>query len=140
MIARALAMYLAQEIPSLVYSETDPTGVNVFIGHLPEAPDEAIVLRQSSGLPSSAKIGYDGPTIQVVVRGTTNPLVGDALGREVYGKIHGLTSTTLPDSTRLILARGLQSGPTDIGPDENGRYRYGMNFAITVRSQTDHRE
>lgn len=141
MIAVEVGKYLGTQIAGVTYDESGSTG-NVFIGHSPDTPDEVITIMTTGGLENDTKLGYDSPTIQVIVRGGTpyDRSAGYSRAREVYDVLAGLTSTALPDGTWLVMARALQSEPSDIGADENGRQEWSMNFLLEVRSLTTNRE
>ncbi len=131
-LPRAFALYLASE--SLVsYSETVPGG-NCFLGSMPDQPDIAVMLHPTGGFTSSTKAGYDERTIQVMVRGTRNPVVGNDLAEAIYDALHGLRGMTLPDGTYLVRCEGIQTGPISLGEDAKGRHEYTLNFLAQVRN------
>lgn len=143
MIARALARWLTAEALA-TYSED--AGGDCFLEHLPDAPDEALMLLSTGGnpLPASDTFGYDEPTLQLLVRGAPNDATGPAeRALALYGALQGLRYTTLdaggPDEVRLTEARSTQTAPVAIGTDEKDRYRFTLNFAFHVRALTAHR-
>ena len=141
MIAVEIGKYLAQEIAGLTYDDSGSTG-NVYVGMTPDSPDDVVMVKGSGGEGNDTKLGYDAPTIQVIVRGgpAYDRTAGYNRAREVYDVLAGLTSTALPDGTWLVMARALASEPADIGADENGRQEWSMNFLLEVRALTQNRE
>ncbi len=142
MITRALALWL--DNAGLGDFVEDASGGDVFLEHMPATPDEAVMLLSTGGYPTSALIGHDEPTLQVMVRGAAGD-PGTPLRRaeDIYGEIQGLRHVTLDaggtDHVRLIRAASLQTGPVNIGQDDKGRYRFTFNYELRVRSLTAHR-
>lgn len=139
-VETAVAEYLEQEIGSLVYGDAADSP-NVFVGELPTTPDEVVAVVGTGGPEADTRHGYDTAAVQVVARGTPHDRTsGYAVADSIYGALHGLTSTTFPDGTRVILVRGIQSRPVNIGPDDNARPRWSLNFELEVRNPTTNRE
>jgi len=144
-IARALAKYL--DAAGLVtYDATGTTG-NVFLEHLPDAPDEALMVLSTGGNPlgPAATYGWDEPTVQVMVRGVPeDPETPQAAAQAIYDELQGLRYVTLDaggdDEVRLCSCSSLQTAPFNLGRDEKGRYRFTLNFALHVRALTEHRD
>jgi hypothetical protein len=138
MLAVEVAQYLAAQIAGVALDLADTTG-NVFIGSKPPTPDEVLAVWSDGGEESSTKSGYDMRTVQVMVRGTTDPTTGSDRADEVYAALHGLKGVTLPGGTLVVLCAGIQSGPVSIGEDDNGRHEYSLNFRMEVRNPTPNR-
>ena len=132
-----LATYLAQ----LELGVYDPTGQaqagdwSIFIEHLPDAPDRAIALTLYTGSAPDGALAYDQPRLQVRVRGTTDPRVSRQRCTAIYGELHGLCTTTLPDGTDLetCFATGT---PASMGQDANRRHEHVVNFDLDVQAPT----
>lgn len=142
MITRALALWL--DNVGLGAFVEGAVGGDLFVEHLPAVPDEAVMLLSTGGYPTSPVIGYDNPTLQVMVRGAANdPVTPLRRAEALYGEIQGLRHVTLDsgggDEARLIRAVSLQTGPVNIGTDDKGRYRFTFNYDLYVRSVTTHR-
>lgn len=142
MITRALALWL--DNVGLGDFVEDAAGGDLFLEHMPATPHEAVMLLSMGGYPTSAVIGYDDPSLQVMVRGEPgDPVTPLRRASAIYGEIQGLRHVTLDaggtDEVRLIRAVSNQTGPVNIGTDEQGRYRYTFNYELRVRSQTAHR-
>lgn len=145
MIARALAKHL-HAAALVTYDPTGATG-NVFLEHLPDAPDEALMVLSTGGNPlgAAATYGWDEPTVQLMVRGAPDdPQTPASAAQELYDALQGLRYVTLDpggeDEVRLCVCESLQTGPYNIGRDEKGRYRFTLNFALHVRRPTEHRD
>lgn len=134
-----IARYLdAEDIGSYEPASADGS---IFIQKLPQTPDEAIAIFSSGGFEASGKWGYDAPTVNIQVRGEPHDPIGAlAKAREVYGALQGLHAVTLPDGTRVINCRGIQSGPVSLGQDDEDRFRFSLNFQLEVRNVTQNRE
>lgn len=145
MIARALAKHL-DAVGLVRYDATGATG-DVFLEHLPDAPDEALMVLSTGGNPlgPAATYGWDEPTVQVMVRGVAeDPETPQATAQAIYDELQGLRYVTLDaggdDEVRLCSCSSLQTAPFNLGRDEKGRYRFTLNFALHVRALTEHRD
>ncbi len=145
MIARALAKHL-DAVGLVRYDATGATG-DVFLEHLPDAPDEALMVLSTGGNPlgPAATYGWDEPTVQLMVRGAPDdPETPAAAAQELYDALQGLRYVTLDpggeDEVRLCSCSSLQTAPFNLGRDEKGRYRFTLNFALHVRALTEHRD
>jgi hypothetical protein len=140
--AIAAARYLSGK--GLVSYDEVGTGGNCFLNHLPAQPNVAVMVKQTGGnpVPAGGSLGYDEPTVQLLVRGTRDPRSGAALADALYSEMQGLRGTIDPTGENVYVARCLaaQSAPVHIGVDENERHLYSLNFALHVRNITQHRE
>lgn len=138
MIATAIAQYLA-EAGILTY-ESDEPGGDVFIDtELPDVPGDAVQIISRGGLPEDVKLGYDAPQVQIIVRGGADAREPHTRARAIYAALHGLHATALPDGTWVVGCAADQSEPVWLGPDQNGRHRYSLNFTLDVRALSTHR-
>ena len=137
-------MNLMQEIAVFLDSrgivEYDPKlGGNVFIPSyvgIVGAPDEAILIRPTGGLRADGKRPYDFPTIQIIVRSTTDPDPGMETAQAIHDELHGFHADSFSRGGREIVnCIALQSMPVYIGMDANGRHEYSMNFQLHVRNE-----
>jgi hypothetical protein len=142
-IAIALATYL-DSLDIVDYQEAD--GGDCFIHHLPDQPDEAVMVTAYGANPveGATALGYDEPTLQVHVRSTTDPAPGEARAQDVYGELQGLSHVTMAEGTghetRVIECRCPQTGPVYLGRDQKGRHEYVVNVALHIRNLTAYRE
>lgn len=145
MIAVALAKYLdAQGL--LTYEPSRGEG-DCFIAQLPSDPDAAVMIMPygANPLPEAGSLGWDEPTLQLMVRGAPDdPITPHATARALYDALQGLRYTMLDaggdDEVFLVSAKCNQTSPVHIDRDENRRHRYAVNVALHVRAATTHRE
>jgi hypothetical protein len=138
-----IADLVAQELHAreLVDYRPDAAGGDCFLDDLPSVPAAAVGVYGRGGLPADAGLGYDEPSVQVVVRGASaDPRPPHARARAIYDALHGLHHHALPGGTFLVSCAADQSDPVRIGPDTDGRHQYGLNFTLDVRAATQHRE
>ena len=139
MLAAELATYLTGQ--GLVTFKPNATGGDCFLEKLPQTPDEAVAIMSTGGFRSDGKLGYDSPTLQLLVRGTEDPQAGFERAVALYDALHGLHAVELiEDGTYVVGCWAQQSAPVRLGPDENGRHEYSINLLLEVRSLTQHRE
>lgn len=133
---------IAQYIHNQGVGIFDPAGVggNIFIGKLPQDPDEAIVLTQTGGVLNDIKHSYDTISVQVRVRGTQDPRTGLVIAESAYNYLHGFGSSTFVGGGTWVVSCTALGPPGSIGVDENGRYEYTINLHIEVWLKTIHRE
>jgi len=131
MLVVEMAKYLAE----IGLGKLDETGANgnIFVGVLPESPDECISLYPTGGQYSPTGEPYDDPTVQIIVRGGQDPRTPAELAQSIYDALHGFRGGSFVDGGAYIVScRGLQSAPAHIGRDENRRHEYSVNFQLRV--------
>lgn len=116
----------------------DASGVagTIYVDLLPASPDVCIAILERGGQQASAANPWDYPSIQVIVRGTTDPRTGRDLSERVFDALHGFHEGPLVDGGDYVVSLQCNtSGPDPLGPDGNGRLKYSLNFsAFVVRS------
>ena len=105
--------------------------VDLFVGHLPAAPDTALAVFATGGLPAGS-YPLDEPTIQVRSRSASLVTAYERLA-QVFAALQGLHHITLPGGTWLLNCLGMQSAPTGLGRDEADREEFVLNFRLVVR-------
>ncbi|WP_425829294.1 minor capsid protein [Streptomyces fractus] len=129
----ALARYLHAR-GLLVYDLTGTRG-DCFIETLPPAPDEAVCLSLYGAGAVDARNGWDERSVQVRVRGTTDPRVSRRRCELVYSALHGLAGTSLPGGIWLVLAAAT-AAPASMGIDERGRHEHVVNLRLDIEAPT----
>lgn len=121
----------------------DPEGVegDFFISALPSSPDECVTIYPSGGSQADGKLGYDMPSVQLIVRGTMDPRPALNRAKRIYDALHGYSHAPfVSDGIWVLNCVGTQSGPVHIGRDQNGRNEYSLNFDLEIRNQSGNRE
>ncbi|WP_406321050.1 minor capsid protein [Streptomyces sp. NBC_00519] len=132
----ALARYLHAH-GLLVY---DPTGTSgdTFIETMPPAPDRAVSLALYGAGALDARNGWDERSLQVRVRGTSDPRVSRRRAEGIYDALHGLAGCELPGGIWLVLAAAT-AAPAPLGTDTNGRHEHVTNYRLDIEAPTTHR-
>lgn len=147
MIEIAVMRHLAATVDGLHFSIEGDEDTNVFLDHMPSAPDLAVMVTTNGGAPSVASTlqPNDEPYIQVLCRGLRKDArsCGD-LAQAVYDQLVGLTSTVLDvdgrDEIYVVKATPQQTHPVRLpGTDANDRYERSVNVALFVERPTVHR-
>jgi hypothetical protein len=128
-ITDELAQYLNDQGLGLF----DPTGAtgDIFLETMPDVPDDAVAIYATAGLPPDVRTSIGRPSVQIVVRGGRDPR--DAAGRaaQIFTALHKLHAMTfVPGGTWVMLCAAKQSQPIGLGPDENRRYEFSINFSL----------
>lgn len=120
----------------------DPTGINgdCFISVLPSSPDNCVAIYPTGGYQADNKLGYDFPTVQIIVRGTQDPRPAYTRAQNIYDKMQNFYGQFVDGGTPILRCYGIQSGPIHLGADAKGRHEYSLNFELEVRNKTEHRE
>lgn len=113
----------------------DKTGLggNIFINMLPSSPDICISIYDSGGRQADSKLGYSLLSFQVIVRGDLNPFSSRSKAQLIYDLLHGFTGLFVDNGHWIVSCLGIQSGPTHIGTDDNGRHEYSLNFRLDYK-------
>jgi hypothetical protein len=115
------------------------TTSTIFLGRLPDQPDEAIAIASYAGPPGDAALPLDRPRIQFAVRGTTQYLPAAARAQRLYDDLTGLASVSLRSGAWLSLIHPVQSGPVDMPPTSRDRIQFVLNFGLHLSRATTHR-
>jgi len=102
-------------------------GTDLFLGLMPDQPDNCIALFEYAGAPLALHWNGEYPGLQVRVRGTSYAAARTKIG-EVAKKLHGLHEQTLSGTRYLLIkARG---SPEVLKRDANNRVELFVNFEI----------
>ena len=102
-------------------------GTDIFLGLMPDQPDNCIALFEYAGSPPDLHWDGEYPGLQVRVRNKSYAAARTKIG-EVMEKLHGLHEQTLSDTRYLLIkARG---SPEVLKRDNNNRVELFVNFEI----------
>lgn len=105
--------------------------VALMLERIPQTPDRAIALTLYAGNTVPSKGSVDEPRVQLRIRGTTDPSWSRGRAEDLYNALNGLTNTTLPDGTHLVLAYAT-GYPAYMGRDNNERHEHVVNLACSI--------
>lgn len=101
----------------------------IWIGRMPEKPDNAILLTDSGGGNSEAHWLLDFPTVSIIVR-NTNYLDGYNKAKEIKDKLHTLPSQTI-NGDRVVSC--LIVGDINyLGTFDKDRPNFSLNFRMII--------
>ena len=106
-------------------------GTNIFLGMVPDKPDNCIVLFEYAGSPPDLHWNGKYPGLQVRVRNKSYAAARTKIG-EVMAALHGLHEQTL-SGTRYLLIKA-RSSPEILKRDNNNRVELFVNFEIIKES------
>ena len=105
-------------------------GTDIFVGQLPDDPDNAICVAQTAGKPPDYLGAQEYAGIQIRVRNTDHD-TGYALANNILDLLHGAHSLTLETRPyHRIDAQGSVSGPQIDPNDSEGRVEFTLNFIV----------
>ena len=106
-------------------------GTDIFLGLMPEQPDNCIALFEYAGSPPDLHWDGEYPRLQVRVRDKSYAAARAKIGT-VAALLHGLHEQVLSD-TRYLIIKALGS-PEVLKRDENNRVELFVNFEIIKES------
>ena len=120
----------------------DPNGISgdIFMETMPPQPRDAVALMSTGGDEPLVRHPFDTRKFQVLVRGGADPRPPLARAEAIYDALQGLAGVTLPDGTYVVAIGAVQAGPIRLGPDENGRHMFSLNFWMRVHVPTEYRK
>ena len=119
---------MLREIGAYLQSQGIGTlGANVFLGLMPDQPDNCIALFEYAGSPPDLHWDGEYPRLQVRVRDKSYAAARAKIGT-VAALLHGLHEQVLSD-TRYLLIKALGS-PEVLKRDNNNRVELFVNFEI----------
>lgn len=144
MISAALAQHLSDNVAGCTFDPDGDNG-NVFCGFMPSTPDVAVMIDVPTSQPQPTRLPTDLPQPHLLVRGSRqNQREAYDLARAIYAECACLDLVTMAagtvDEVFVIGTTPAQSGPVDIGQDDNQRFTFSLNFDMRVAAQTTHRQ
>ena len=123
---------MLKEIGTYIQSQGIGTlGDNLFLGLMPDKPDNCIALFQYAGSPPDLHWPGEYPGLQVRVRDKSYP-AGKTKIEQIMRVLHGLHETVLGDTRYLLVkARG---SPEVLKRDANNRVELFVNFEVIKES------
>ena len=122
-----IATYIDAQLAALTI------GTNLFIGRMPETPDQCVVVYEYGGTGPTNTLGTGGaiiesPRIQISTR-ATNYTAAETLARSVWGVLEGIANKTL-SGTLYQRVTAIQS-PFPLERDSVDRILFVQNFEVT---------
>jgi hypothetical protein len=106
-------------------------GTDIFLGLLPDQPDDCIALFEYAGSPPDLHWNGEYPGLQARVRNTSYAAARTKIG-DVVDELHGLCEQTL-SGTRYLLIKA-KGSPEILKRDSNNRIELFVNFEIMKES------
>lgn len=107
---------------------------NLFIGLEPAKPDTCVTIFDGYGYAPdillSGKTDYERPSVQLRVC-NKNYKTGLTLAQEIKAALHGVENETWNGTLYTVIY--CSSGPALLDRDENGRFRFIINFNLQRR-------
>jgi hypothetical protein len=107
-------------------------GANIFLGYMPETPDNCIGIFNTGGVQPSIDIPNKMPTFQVTVR-NTNYETGETNLNTVRTRLHQFRNAELVSGQTYFYFIYLIAEGGHIGRDTNGRDMFSINFRCKTR-------
>lgn len=115
----------------------DETGVagNIFMNTLPAQPDECLAIFTTGGPQPDPRNEYRMVNIQIVIRTLAqDPRNGETNANTLVDLLNGYNGQVLTPGGNLIIdTSAIQSGPNNIGQDQNGRFEFSQNFTFEFK-------
>lgn len=130
-IAEQIATYLSENsIGSYSENSTDST---IFIDSLPDG-DDIISIYNKSGVKSDSKLGYFTAGIQIIYRGTRNPIESCEIADSIHELLHGFNKDYFVTGENYIVScLSIQGSAVGIGVNKNGNFEYSLNFNVEYK-------
>ena len=129
----------AEDVKDILEADSDLALVfatNLFIGNEPTTPKDCVTIFDTPGFApqltlDTSSIGYEYPSVQIRVR-SINYNTGWALIEGIKTLLHGLNQETWNSTLYSHIA--CSSGPALLDRDDNGLFRFFVNFNINRRN------
>jgi len=109
---------------------------NLYAYHMPDSPDDAIMVEVRGAPNSSVALAYDNHVIHLIVRGPAeDPRIAEDVAMRLYRTLHGLDGEIV--GTRYVTATW-GTPPVPIGQDPAGRYEFSLNVQVEVYVPDDY--
>lgn len=118
----------SQEVGS--YSES--TEGNIYIDFTPEG-GEKICINNRVGRKSDSMSDYRTAGIQVIYKGTENPIESLESAEKINNTLHGFSGFFIPEGNEIVSCLNFQGGPYFLGVNNEGKFEYTMNYLIEYK-------
>ena len=119
---------------SIIAAHAAISGWQIEVGAMPDSPDKVISINDTGGLDPNPKWLLDYPTLQVLVRGSTNGYLDTfAEAKAVKDLLLGITSTDISGDRWVSITQNGDLGY--IGRDSDMRPLFSVNFALIIEPQ-----
>ena len=119
---------MLREIGTYLQSQGIGTlGTDLFLGLMPDQPDNCVVLFEYAGSPPDLHWSGEYPGLQVQVRSTSYPTARRMIGN-IVNILHGMSEQKL-SGIRFLLIQA-QGNPEVLKRDDKGRVVLFVNFRI----------
>jgi hypothetical protein len=125
-LAQQIATYLQANLAGLTQT------TNLFIDTMPNKPDNCVLVRNTGGLPPSTYLPLKDPTIQIVVRNTSEQ-AGFTIINNIYNLLHQKKGIELATGQNWVYLCNAMQEPTVIGQDDARRTEFSVNFHLKIR-------
>jgi hypothetical protein len=129
-LTKQIAMFL-DENGFGTFDESGLTG-DIFINAIPNKPNQAMAVFSTGGPSSDPRGEYGRASIQILIRSNpSDPRSTEEKAQQIVDRLHGFNSGAFTIGGNIVFdTSAQQSGPNNIGPDENGRFEFSQNFII----------
>ena len=100
-------------------------GTDIFVGWMPDSPDNCIVVTATGGQPPEMCVELESPGFQVRVRNTSSS-AGWTAANNILDDLHDLTNTTI--ESRMYHYIKAQQSVNRLGKDGQDRSLFSINF------------
>ena len=108
-------------------------GTTIFVGYMPDDPDDCISVTQYAGRPPFSKERYERPGVQVRVR-AVNQENAETTVFGIFNLLHDKEHVTM--ESRMYEHVEATASPSALGPDAKGRYVWVVNFIVLKAIET----
>lgn len=135
MLAEEMAVYAASKGLG-TYDPDGDTG-NIYIGILPDTPNDLLSLFPRGGPPRDPLDEYIIATMQFIVR-SKSKLNGLIKGQEVIDAFHAFSHGSFtPNGFYVVDCLSQVGEPADIGKDGSDRYEWSINLSVEYHNNKE---
>jgi hypothetical protein len=115
-------------------------GTSLFMGFMPDSPDNVVVVRDESAplIPESQAYNVDASGIQILVR-NQNQVTARNTTFSIHNLIAGFTNDTFVTGGKGIVHTDITTTPSYIGPDDRNRHTWTVHYAFRIGNITQNR-
>lgn len=132
LIAEQIAKYLTSQSVG-TFNKTGSSG-NIYVDWLPEK-DNIIAIYNREGRPNTLGLGYKNPAIQIIYRGTKNPITSMEKANQIFDTLNGFSGILTTGGNHVVSIISSQGGAASIGKNKEGHHEYSMNFIVDYKKE-----
>jgi len=110
----------------------DTVNSEIFLDNLPDGSD-IFAIYNTKGRKIESNLGYKAVGIQIIYKGTNNPITSKVQAESCYDILQGHSGYFVTGQNYIVSCLSPACGAEKIGTSSHGEFEYSMNFIVEYK-------